>query len=219
VSVRLHFVVEGHAEEGFVNRVLKPHLAALGIYVDVTMVSTNRDLGRRGKGGIVNYAHLMNDLVDRIKEDQGPDARFTTMIDLYRLPDEFPGMAGARPRPAHEPIMSSVVRHMAKRDGDPVDRLVHSGLGASGRVNIRAWQSLDEGATWTGETVFNDGLAMYSVLSVLDDRSVGIVYEGYNTTEEAFGPAIFFVRFDVARLDKGVAASPAASEPQVPARR
>jgi len=118
-----------------------------------------------------------------------------------------------------EPIMSSVVRHMAKRDGDPVDRLVHSGLGASGRVNIRAWQSLDEGATWTGETLLNHYMAQYSVLSVLDDRSIGMVYEGYGIIGEIFGPAIFFARFDVALLEKGVAASPAASALPVPARR
>jgi hypothetical protein len=42
-------------------------------------------------GGIVSYAKLKNDLQRWMKEDQNPEARFTSMVDLYALPEDFPG--------------------------------------------------------------------------------------------------------------------------------
>ncbi len=37
------------------------------------------------------YATAKKDICNWMKEDRKPDALFTTMFDLYALPDDFPG--------------------------------------------------------------------------------------------------------------------------------
>jgi hypothetical protein len=44
----------------------------------------------------LEYAKAKSDIVDWMKEDDNPDSFFTTMFDLYALPEDFPGYAGAR---------------------------------------------------------------------------------------------------------------------------
>jgi hypothetical protein len=91
--IRLHMVVEGQTEEAFVKRVLLEHLGALNIITDVRCVQTGRKRGRTYRGGIVSYAKLKNDLQRWMKEDQNPEAWFTSMVDLYALPEDFPGFS------------------------------------------------------------------------------------------------------------------------------
>ncbi len=95
MAVRLHFIVEGQTEETFVNRVLRPHLATLSIWVKVRCVMTSHKRGVKHRGGIRRYAQARNDIKDWITEDQNPDAHFTTMFDLYGLPTDFPGYEDA----------------------------------------------------------------------------------------------------------------------------
>lgn len=97
---RLYITVEGHAERKFADDLLRPHLAAFAIDLRSRLVVTNRKLGRRG--GILDYASLAGDLARLMREDRQPEARFTTMIDLYALPDEFPGWPAARKAPTPE---------------------------------------------------------------------------------------------------------------------
>ncbi len=52
---------------------------------------TSRQRGVKYRGGIRRYAQAKNDIKAWITEDQNPDARFTTMFDLYGLPTDFPG--------------------------------------------------------------------------------------------------------------------------------
>lgn len=89
--VRLRAVVEGQTEESFINNLLAPVLGARNIFIDAHRVTTGRKRGRVHRGGISRYTQLRDDLVIWMKQDQGADARFTTMVDLYRLPDDFPG--------------------------------------------------------------------------------------------------------------------------------
>jgi len=42
------------------------------------------------RGGLVSYQKARKDIQSWLKEDANPDARFTTMFDLYALPDDFP---------------------------------------------------------------------------------------------------------------------------------
>ena len=95
MAVRLHFIVEGQTEETFVKRVLHPHLATLSIWVKVRCVMTSRKRGVKYRGGIRRYAQAKSDIKAWIMEDQNPDARFTTMFDLYGLPTDFPGYEDA----------------------------------------------------------------------------------------------------------------------------
>ena len=91
MAVRLHFIVEGQTEETFVNRVLGPHLANQSIWAKARCVMTSRKRGIKHRGGIATYLKARNDISAWTAEDQNSDARFTTMFDLYRLPDDFPG--------------------------------------------------------------------------------------------------------------------------------
>ena len=92
--VRLYITVEGQSEKEFADRALKPHLAGYEVEVRSRVVLTNRKLGKRG--GIFDYDKIKGDLTRLMKEDQQSEARFTTMVDLYALPREFPGWAEAQ---------------------------------------------------------------------------------------------------------------------------
>ena len=90
--IRVNMIVEGQTEEEFAHDVLEMPLAQRSLYLSVRCVETSRDK-KRGKiyrGGLLDYNRLRGDLVRWMKEDQKPDARFTTMIDLYALPDNYP---------------------------------------------------------------------------------------------------------------------------------
>lgn len=90
--IRLHFVVEGQTEETFVRDFLAPELASKSIIADVHRITTGRKRGVLHRGGFVTYEHLRKDLTLWMKQERNQsDARFTTMVDLYRLPSDFPG--------------------------------------------------------------------------------------------------------------------------------
>ena len=93
--VRLNFIVEGQTEETFVNRTLKPCLGSLSVGVSVRVATTRKTRGRKYRGGLSSYAKARNDIIRWIRQDQNPDVRFTTMFDLYGLPDDFPGYLAA----------------------------------------------------------------------------------------------------------------------------
>ena len=96
MSARLHFIVEGQTEETFVNLVLVPQLAVHSVWGKARCVMTSRRRGVKYRGGLDSYARARNDIVLWMKEDQNPDAFFTTMFDLYALPTDFPGYEEAR---------------------------------------------------------------------------------------------------------------------------
>ncbi len=104
--IRLHMVVEGQTEEEFVNSLLIDHFGSHNISTDVRRVETSR---RRGKyrrsgtieakifrGGLLDYERAKGDLIRWMKEDQNTDAYFTTMFDLYALPENFPSFVEAK---------------------------------------------------------------------------------------------------------------------------
>jgi len=91
---RLYITVEGPTEKAFADLALTPHLANYNIEVKPRVVLTNRKLGKRG--GILDFAQIEGDLRRLMKQDGHPEACFTTMLDLYALPHEFPGWNEAR---------------------------------------------------------------------------------------------------------------------------
>lgn len=94
---RLHVLVEGQTEETFVNTVLRPHLADLEVWVDARCLSTKRKIRRRKNvGGILPYDEAKADLERWIKEDWNEDSWFSTMFDLYGLPNDFPKFDDAK---------------------------------------------------------------------------------------------------------------------------
>ena len=95
MAARLHFVVEGQTEETFVNQTPAPHLAHISIVSDARCVATSRKDNVKHRGGVNSYEHVKNDIVRWTLGDRNPDARFTTMLDLYALPANFPGHEAA----------------------------------------------------------------------------------------------------------------------------
>jgi hypothetical protein len=84
--IRLHIVAEGQTEKRFVEQVLCGYLGTFNISTDVRCIQTSPG----HKGGLLKYSHLKKDLERWMREDQEGDCIFTTMIDLYALPTDFP---------------------------------------------------------------------------------------------------------------------------------
>lgn len=85
--IRLNIVVEGQAEEEFVNEILRDELVDFGIFTNARCVQTSRKKGIKHSGGSVNRSceKLIQDLMRWINEDRNADARFSMMIDYYAL--------------------------------------------------------------------------------------------------------------------------------------
>ena len=89
--VRLQVIVEGQTEERFVRDVLAPFLWEHRVIPVARLVGTRKEQSRIYRGGLRKYEPLRRDLTTWLKQDRNPDARFTTMVDLHRLPSDFPG--------------------------------------------------------------------------------------------------------------------------------
>ena len=95
--IRLHLVVEGQTEEAFVRDLLAPHLVSFGVLAGARCVQTGRKRGVAFKGGVLSYPQFRRDVELWMREDQSRDAFFSTVLDLFRLPSDFPGYEAARP--------------------------------------------------------------------------------------------------------------------------
>ncbi|MBF0176730.1 MAG: DUF4276 family protein [Magnetococcales bacterium] len=96
--IRLHVTAEGQTEKAFVKAVLAPHLANHKVFADARCVLTSKDkrAGKKHRGGLISYSKAKDDILRWTREDKDPACRFTTMFDLYALPDGFPGYADAK---------------------------------------------------------------------------------------------------------------------------
>jgi len=94
---RALILVEGQTEERFVKDVLAPHLGTLQLYIVPTLLTTKVvKNGKNFKGGVTSFEKFESDLRRLLggAGASGGSALVTTMLDYYRLPDDFPGMAG-----------------------------------------------------------------------------------------------------------------------------
>ncbi len=111
---RLHFLVEGPTEKEFVDNLFLGHFAQFGVICDARLITTSRDWskGKFYKGGIVSYGKLNYEIVESIKSDHGDDSYFTTFLDFYGLPGDFPGVktaTSANPRVAVSKIENALL--------------------------------------------------------------------------------------------------------------
>lgn len=83
--IHLNVLAEGKTEQQFFNMVLKPHLRRCGVVGKVRLINNC--------GGWNSYRAARRDLLRWARQD--PEAWFTTMVDLYALPGDFPQAAGA----------------------------------------------------------------------------------------------------------------------------
>lgn len=89
---RLHFLVEGPTEKEFVDNLLQDHFIQFGVICDARLITSSRDWssGKFYKGGIVSYGKLRYEIVEAIRNDHGENSFFTTFLDYYGLPQDFP---------------------------------------------------------------------------------------------------------------------------------
>jgi hypothetical protein len=115
--IRLHIIAEGQTEEEFVKSILTEHLGNYHISTDVHCVTTNRKLKKRG--GAVSYEKIEKDIRLWLKQDKNTDARFTTMLDLYALPNEFPKFYEARKQSNHYQRVEQLESALFNEINDP----------------------------------------------------------------------------------------------------
>ena len=89
----LNVFCEGQTEQGFCRQVLQPHLFPNGDGLIQTLPVGQKDhhhvygLGSRG-----SYDRVRKFIVNTIKSRSKPGVYFTTFLDLYALPSDFPGV-------------------------------------------------------------------------------------------------------------------------------
>ena len=89
--IRLNITAEGQTEERFVKDTLSAYLGNYNISTDVRPVRTSKDKFKTYRGGLINYEKAKKDIQTWLKEDSNQETRFSTMFDLYALPNNFPG--------------------------------------------------------------------------------------------------------------------------------
>lgn len=85
--IHVLIVGEGQTEEMFVNRVLQPHFAYVGVFVEPRLIATSP----RAKGGSLNRDRVLRHLRNTLRERS--DVYVTTFFDLYGLRPDFPGLS------------------------------------------------------------------------------------------------------------------------------
>ena len=92
--IRLYLFVEGPTEQTFADNVLRPHFAAHGVFLHpAVLIAHARRKGKAHRGGGRKYKPMRDDIERFTKQEAGHDVRFSTMIDLYALAPDFPGLA------------------------------------------------------------------------------------------------------------------------------
>lgn len=102
---RLYLFVEGPTELAFADTVLRPHLERLDVYLQgPILIAHAKKKGKVHRGGGRKYLPMKNDILRFLKQEKGADVFFTTMIDLYAIHSQFPGLSEAE-KVRHTPIM------------------------------------------------------------------------------------------------------------------
>ena len=98
----LYVFCEGQTEQGFCKQVLGPHLFPENDgLVHTIRIAHSRHHGVIHRGGIGKYATLRWDILSEMKRRASAYVRFTTMIDLYKAPTDFPGKPDRALDPNH----------------------------------------------------------------------------------------------------------------------
>ena len=94
-----------------------------------------------------------------------------------------------------------MIRYTDVRDGYRKNRLLFSNpADPAKRRNMVVRLSYDEGKTWPVSKVIEPGRVAYSCLTILNDGTIGLLYEH---GEDSPYESISFARFDLAWLTDG----------------
>lgn len=89
--VDVYIIVEGSTERNFVNGLLVEHLLAHGVRAEALLTGTRQPNGSHRGGHRNSYQAIRLDIACTLDEHCGRGALVSTMLDLYALPDDFPG--------------------------------------------------------------------------------------------------------------------------------
>ena len=93
---RLYLFVEGSTEQTFANNVLSPYLATVGVYMQpAVQIAHARRRGVVHRGGGRRYIPMRNDIIRFTMQEGRTDVFFSSLIDLYAIAPDFPGLADA----------------------------------------------------------------------------------------------------------------------------
>lgn len=118
---RLYLFAEGLTEQTFADNVLKPHLAQHNVFLHKpVLIAHAKKKGRVHRGGGRQYLPMKNDILRFLSQENGRDVFFTTMIDLYAIHSEFPGLSEAD-KLSHLPVnrVECLEQRFSEDIGDP----------------------------------------------------------------------------------------------------
>jgi hypothetical protein len=96
--VRLYLFAEGQTEQTFASTILQPYLGQHQVFMHhPRLIAHGRKKGKtnRGGSGYGDYQPMKDDILRSLAEDKNTDVFFTTMIDLYAIHYNFPGLKEA----------------------------------------------------------------------------------------------------------------------------
>jgi sialidase-1 len=97
-------------------------------------------------------------------------------------------------------VACAIQRYTLKSAGDDRNRILWTGPKGPGRANLVVRVSYDEGQTFTGERLISAGHAAYADLTILKDKSVGVLWE--RGVEQGY-QFLTFTRFNLEFLEPG----------------
>jgi sialidase-1 len=106
-----------------------------------------------------------------IRQETGPMRSFSISEDGGKT------WSGRKPGLTVSPVACAIERYTLKSEGDDRDRIVWTGPKGPDRQNLVIRVSYDEGRTFPVERPIASGPAAYSDLTVLRDKSIGILWE------------------------------------------
>lgn len=113
-EIYLYIICEGESEMQLLKTTLSPHLKRLYATKSISLNVKPINLGGR-----VNWDKICRDL-NHIKQDafrKRQEAYFSTMLDFYALPKDFPGNETSKER-EHKSIVAAIEATMKKKMGD-----------------------------------------------------------------------------------------------------
>lgn len=114
---QIHVLVEGTTEERLVEQVLQPELSERGVWVTPVVLKTRRAAGRpHDKGGVSRWPRIEHDIRALLRNSAVDTV--TTMLDLYGLPSDTPGLSDAPAGDAYARV-GHVEEAMARLIDDP----------------------------------------------------------------------------------------------------
>jgi len=117
----LYAFCEGPTEQGFCKQLLQPHLFPQHEgKIHPIKIAHSKSHGKETRGGVGSYQAMSRDIMNTLKRRSERNVFFTTMIDLYALPKDFPGKHALHRNPANPtPYVKALEEAFDKDVGDP----------------------------------------------------------------------------------------------------